>query len=124
MDTNNTRWSVRTRQRFIAALIETGNPAVAADAIDQSLASAYRMRARCPVLEAEWRQALGIAWEQVEMRVLAKLLEGDASLLDTKSALEMLKRRTLAPTRPMVTIDAARISRIRSEIRALAGPVE
>jgi hypothetical protein len=124
MDINNSRWPVRDRQRFIAALIETGNPAVAADAIGQTLASAYRMRERCPVLEAEWRQALGIAWEQVEMRVLANLLEGHASAIDTKSALEMLKRRTPAPARPVVTIDAAKITKIRSEIRALAGNSE
>jgi hypothetical protein len=36
----------------------------------------------------------------------------------------MLKRRAPATTRPMVTIDAARITRIRNEIRALAGPEE
>jgi hypothetical protein len=124
MDINNSRWPVRDRQRFIATLIETGNPAVAADAIGQTLASAYRMRERCPVLEVEWRQALGIAWEQVEMRVLANLLEGHASAIDTKSALEMLKRRTPAPARPVVTIDAAKITKIRSEIRALAGNSE
>ncbi len=122
MTITNRRWPVQKRQRFIAMLTETGNPALAADAIGQTLAGAYRMRDRCPVLEAEWRQALGIAWEQVEMRVLANLLDGHASAIDTRSALEMLKRRTPAPTRPIVTIDAAKISRIRSEIRALAGP--
>lgn len=122
MDVSTARWKVTDRQRFIATLMETGNPAVAADAIGQTLASAFRMRERCPVLEAEWRQALGIAWEQVEMRVLANLLEGHASAIDTKSALEMLKRRTPAPTRATVTIDAAKITRIRNEIRALAGP--
>jgi hypothetical protein len=122
MDISKARWPVGHRQRFIATLIETGNPAIAADAIGQSLASAYQMRDRCPTLEAEWRQALAIAWEQVEMRVLANLLEGQASSIDAKTALEMLKRRTPAPTRSMVTIDAAKINKIRSEIRALAGP--
>ena len=124
MDISIARWKVTDRQRFIATLIETGNPAVAADAIGQTLASAYRMRDRCAVLETEWRQALGIAWEQVEMRVLANLLEGHASAIDTKSALEMLKRRTPVPTRPVVTIDAAKITRIRSEIRALAAATD
>ena len=119
-DIHNSRWSVRNRQLFIAALIETDNPAAAADAIDQTLASAHRMRERCPILANEGQQALGIAWEHVVMRVLANLLDGHASIIDTKSALEMLKRRTSAPTRPMVTIDAAKITRIRSEIRALA----
>ena len=122
MDISKARWKVSDRQRFIATLIETGNPATAADAIGQTLASAYQMRERCPTLEAEWHQALGIAWEQVEMRVLANLLDGRASSIDARTALEMLKRRTPAPTRPMVTIDAARIARIRKEIRALAAP--
>jgi hypothetical protein len=58
------------------------------------------------------------------MRVLSNLLDGRASSIDAKTALEMLKRRAPATTRPMVTIDAARISRIRNEIRALAGPEE
>ena len=124
MDISKARWSVRDRQRFIATLIETGNPATAADAIDQTLAGAYQMRERCPTLEAEWRQALAIAWEQVEMRVLSNLLECHASAIDAKTALEMLKRRTPAATRPMVTIDAAKIAKIRSEIRALAGPAD
>ena len=122
MDISKARWPVRDRQRFIATLIETGNPDVAADAIGQTLANAYQMRDRCPVLEAEWCQALGIAWEQVEMRLLASLLEGRANTIDSKTALEMLKRRTPAPIRPMVTIDAARITKIRNEIRALARP--
>ena len=123
MDMSKARWSVRDRNRFIATLIETGNPATAADAIGQTLASAYQMRDRCPVLEAEWRQALSIAYEQVEMRLLSNLLDGRASSIDARTALELLKRRAPA-TRPIVTIDAARISRIRNEIRALAGPEE
>jgi len=119
----NTRiWIVAERERFIEVLTETGNPAIAADAINKSLASAYRLRERLPKFAADWRQALGNAWEQVEMRLLSSLLDGDAGKIDAKIALEMLKRRTPAPTRPIVTIDAARIARIRSEIRALAGP--
>ena len=124
MDISKARWKTTDRNRFIATLIETGNPATAADAIGQTLASAYQMRDRCPILEAEWRRALSIAWEQVEMRVLSNLLDGRASSIDAKTALEMLKRRAPATTRPMVTIDAARITRIRNEIRALAGPEE
>jgi hypothetical protein len=120
----NARWKATERNRFIATLIETGNPAIAADAIGQTLASAYQMRDRCPVLEAEWHQALSIAYEQVEMRMLSNLLDGRANSIDARTALEMLKRRAPAASRPMVTIDAARITRIRNEIRALAGPSE
>ena len=64
--------------------------------------------------------------EQVEMRVLANLLDGEAADVDPKMALAMLRRRTpvLPPLRPMVTIDAARIAKVRNEIRALAAPSE
>ena len=119
------QWRASDRRRFIAVLAETGNPATAAAAIGQTLAAAYRMRDRWPELAQEWRHALGIAWEQVEMRVLATLLDGD---IDARVALEMLKRRTPAPApRPLtttVTIDAAKIARVRSDIKALAVPNE
>lgn len=58
------------------------------------------------------------------MRVLSNLLEGRATSIDAKTALKMLERLAPAVTRPMVTIDAARITRMRNEIRALAGPDE
>lgn len=114
-------WLVKDRKRFIATLAETGNPATAARAIGQTLAAAYDMRERWPLLADEWRKALGVAWEQVEMRLLATLLEGDAEDIDPKVALEMLKRRPVAMTRPLVTVDAAKIARVREQIRALAG---
>ncbi len=125
----NVRWPVRDRQRFIATLTETGNPAAAAAAIGETLAAAYRMRERWPQLAEEWQQALGIAWEQVEMRVLSTLLAGEAGSIDARVALEMLKRRpapaaVLPAPRPLTTLDAASLMRVRSEIRALAAPVE
>ncbi len=118
------QWQARDRRRFIATLAETGNPAVAAEAIGQTLSAAYAMRERSPVLAAEWRQALGVAWEQVEMRLLATLLEGDAADIDPKMALEMLKRRPAAPARPLLTLDPAKVAKVRDEIRALAAPKE
>ena len=124
MQYRNWHWRVKDRQLFITVLTETGNPATAAAAIGQTLAAAYQMRERWPLLADEWRRALGIAWEQVEMRVLSTLLDGDAGDIDPKVALEMLKRRPQAPVRAMVTIDAAKVARVRSEIRALAAPGE
>ncbi len=114
-------WLVKDRKRFIATLAETGNPATAAQAIGQTLAAAYDMRERWPLLADEWRRALGVAWEQVEMRLLATLLEGEAEDIDAKVALEMLKRRPMAMARPLVTIDAAKMARARDQIRALTG---
>ena len=124
MQYRNWHWRVKDRQRFITVLAETGNPATAAAAIGQTLAAAYQMRERWPQLADEWRRALGIAWEQVEMRVLSTLLDGDAGDIDPKVALEMLKRRPQAPVRAMVTIDATKIAQVRSEIRALVAPTE
>ncbi len=113
---------------FIATLTETGDPAAAAAAIGQTLTAAYAMRERWPLLADEWREALGIVWEQVEMRMLSTLLKGDAGDIDPKVALEMLKRRPVAvarATRPaLVSIDAIKIERVRNEIRALVAPGE
>ncbi len=124
MEFSTRAWSVTTRNRFITVLTQTGDPAKAAAAIGQSLAAVYAMRDRSPVLADAWRRALGIAWEQVEMRVLAALLEGDAGDINPKTALEMLKRRPVAPTRPLLTIDAAKIAAVRDDIRALAKPTD
>lgn len=118
------RWNIRDRQRFIEVLIETGNPALAATAVGQSLAAAYALRDRWPEFADDWRRALGIAWEQVEMRMLSTLLDGSAGDIDPKVALEMLKRRPAAPGRAAVMIDAAKIARVRSEIKALAGAID
>jgi hypothetical protein len=120
MTYRNWQWKQRDRQTFIRVLTETGNPAVAAAAIGQSLAAAYAMRERWPVLAEDWQKALGVAWEQVEMRVLATLLDGAATDIDAKVALEMLKRRPAArPPHAVVTIDALKIAKVRGEIRAL-----
>lgn len=121
MSYRNWQWRVKDRRLFIATLAETGNPATAAAAIGRTLAEAYAMRERWPQLANEWQNALGVAWEQVEMRMLATLLEGAAGDIDPKVALEMLKRRPQAAPAALVTIDAARVARVRSEIRALAG---
>ena len=119
MQYRNWHWRLVDRRHFIEVLMETGNPQIAADAIGQTLAGAYRMRARWPLLADEWQQALGIAWEQVEMRVLSALLEG---AVDAKVALEMLKRRAPPALRRTVTIDAGKMAVVRSEIRKLAAP--
>lgn len=114
------QWKHRDRQTFVRVLTETGNPAVAAAAIGQSLAAAYAMRERWPALAEDWQRALGVAWEQVEMRVLATLLDGAAGDIDAKVALEMLKRRPAAAApRAPVTIDALKIAKVRNEIKAL-----
>ncbi|MBC7522039.1 MAG: hypothetical protein H7268_13225 [Sandarakinorhabdus sp.] len=120
MDYRSRHWLVKDRQMFIEVLTETGNPATAAAAIGQSLAAAYAMRDRSPALADDWRRALGIAWEQVEMRLLSTLLDDGRGAIDSKVALEMLKRRPQPPVRALVTVDATKIAAIRNEIKALA----
>jgi hypothetical protein len=122
MDYRNWHWRVKDRQLFITVLTETGNPAAAAAAIGQTLAAAYKMRDRWPALAEEWQRALAIAWEQVEMRMLSTLLDGQATEINARVALEMLKRRKPPAERPMITITAATIDRVRNDIRALAAP--
>jgi hypothetical protein len=127
MSYRNWQWRVKDRRLFIDTLAETGNPATAAAAIGRTLAEAYAMRERWPQLANEWHQALGVAWEQVEMRMLATLLEGAAGDIDPKVALEMLKRRPKSETvfrGGLVTTDAAKVARVRGEIRALVAPPE
>jgi hypothetical protein len=124
MTNSHRRWTVADRQRFIEVLTETGNPATAALSIGQPLAAAYRMRETCPQFGDDWQRALSNAWEQVEMRMLSTLLVGAAADIDPKVALEMLKRRGASPPpqRSMITIDAAKLARVRAEIRALEAP--
>jgi hypothetical protein len=122
MEYRNWHWRVKDRQLFITVLTETGNPGTAAAAIGQTLAAAYKMRDRWPALAEEWQRALAIAWEQVEMRMLSTLLDGDATEINARVALEMLKRRKGPAERPMLTISATTIDRVRSDIRALAAP--
>jgi hypothetical protein len=122
MQYRNRNWRIADRERFISILTETGNPQLAADAIGQTLATAYRLRERWPQFADEWNGALAVAWEQVEMRVLSGLLDDNAAVFDAKVAMEMLKRRSPPPTRRVVTIDAAKMAMVRSEIRKLAAP--
>ncbi|MFZ4109762.1 MAG: hypothetical protein ACOYKQ_04725 [Polymorphobacter sp.] len=117
-------WSATTRKQFITKLTETGSLEASAAAIGQSLAAVYAMRDRSPVLAEEWRRALSIAWEQVEMRMLSTLLKGDADDINPRTALEMLKRRPVATARPLLTIDAAKIAAVRDDIRALTPPTK
>ena len=121
MTVSGCRWLVRDRRRFIEVLTETGDPALAAAEINLSLDAVYAARERSPELAREWRRALGIAWEQVEMRVLSSLLDPGGKV-DARTALAMLKRRPASPMAAPVTIDAAVVAQVRQEIRALASP--
>lgn len=112
-------WTARDQRLFLEALAESGDPAAAATKAGQSLETAHRMRDRSPEFDAGWHRALGIAWEQVEMRLLAKLLKSDAETIDTKVALAMLQRRAGAG-RGLMAVDPMRVTALRNEIRARA----
>lgn len=115
-------WPARDQRLFLESLLATGDPGDAAATVGRSIETAYRMRERAPEFAAAWLRVLGIAWEQVEMRVLASLLHGKPETIDAKLALAVLQRRPPA-TRGTAGIDPARVSQLRGEIRALATPI-
>ncbi len=123
------RWLQRDRRIFVDVLAETGDPALAAVAVGRSISEAYQLRDSVAEFAAEWQRALGIAWERVEMRVLAGLLaaggkddDKPTKLIDSRMALAVLQRRE-APK--MVRggsgrTDSGPVTRLRDEIKALA----
>jgi hypothetical protein len=141
----NWQWQLRHRRAFISCLAETGDPAAAAAAVRRPIDQAYRLRDTDMAFAAEWEQAIAIAWEQVEARVLVGLLKAAAAtaqepagkLIDHRMALALLQRRD-APQRAGAGAGSAAgaggkaaarrpdtlgVERLRAEIRALAGPV-
>jgi hypothetical protein len=122
-------WLERDRRTFVEILAETGDPAVASHAVGRTIVEAFRLRDNATEFAAAWQRALGIAWERVEMRLLAGLLAGDGAtddkpgkLIDSRMALAMLQRREAAKAvhSAAAPLDDAQVMRLRSEIRALA----
>lgn len=122
------RWLQRDRRMFVEMLAETGDPAIAAHAIGRNISEAYQLRDSAPEFAADWQRAVAIAWERVELRVLAGLLATDkkdddkpAKLIDSRMALAMLQRREGPKVRggPAI-LDGGRVMQLRGEIRALA----
>jgi hypothetical protein len=125
----NSNWCRRDRRRFLACLAATGDPWLAAQDVGRTLAAALELRGADAEFAQGWAQAVDIAWELVETRVLMRLLASEdgvpasARLLDSKLALAVLQRRALvgaavADGRSPVADDE--VARVRAEIRALA----
>ncbi|MBU6165059.1 MAG: hypothetical protein KGQ52_02880 [Alphaproteobacteria bacterium] len=118
---------------FLDALARSGDPAVAARGLGISVFDAYRVRDADAEFAAQWQDAITIAWERVENRLLSELLsEADAgegktsNLRDSKLALAILARRDAGTTRAGGSagrpVDGAHVARLRAELRALADP--
>ncbi|OSZ69141.1 hypothetical protein CAP39_10130 [Sphingomonas sp. IBVSS1] len=118
---------------FLDALARCGDPAVAARELGVSVFDAYRVRDADAEFAAQWQEAITIAWERVENRLLSELLsEAEAkdgktsNLRDSKLALAILARRDSGVTRAGGTagrpVDGAHVARLRAELRALADP--
>lgn len=127
MTVPNWHWLKRERRAFCAKLAETGDPGLAARSVGHDIGEAYRMRDAIPQFAGEWQRALAIAWELVETRVLSGLLasakdEADkpVKLIDSRMALAVLQRREAPRAVRGATVDGARVSALRDEIRALA----
>lgn len=128
--------SRKDRAAFLDLLARHGDPALAADRLGLPLMLLFRHRDTDPVFAAEWQSAVGYAWEQVETRVLATLLEqlgrddGEGKpaprggLVDSRLALAILNGRdrpvTKSGRRPGI-VESAGVARLRAEVQALAG---
>lgn len=128
----------KDRMAFLELLARHGDPALAADELGLPLFVLFRHRDADPAFAAEWLAAVNYAWERVESRVLAALLDntGDPGAadkgsrktlgggqIDTRLALAIVNRRDKPVThsgsaRPA---DGASAARLRAELRALAG---
>lgn len=134
--------SRRDRMAFVELLARHGDPAVAADQLGLPLFMLFRQRDADPSFAAEWLAAVNYAWERVESRVLAALLEDtdDAaepapksatgsgktartSQIDIRLALAIVNRRDKPVTRSGSArpVDGAGAAQLRAELRALAG---
>ncbi len=116
---------------FLDALARSGDPAVAAAQLGISLFEACRLRDADADFAAQWQEAIAMAWERVESRLLSVLLseaeakDGKADALrDSKLALAILARREQGLIRAGGSagrpVDGAHVAQIRAELRALA----
>jgi hypothetical protein len=118
---------------FLDGLARTGDPGMAAEQAGLPLLQLYRQRDAEPAFAAEWQAALGYAWEQVETRVLAALLQrlqhevaapaasGKSGLLESRLALAIVTGRDKPVTRAGgPPVDGPSVARLRAELRALS----
>jgi hypothetical protein len=110
------------RRAFLDALALCGDPAVAAERAGLRLMALVQLRARDAQFAARWRAAIDFAWERVEHRLLAQLLDSGAAF-DSKVALAAMARRDQGSPRGQApTVDSAAVARVRAELRALTEP--
>ncbi len=119
--------SRKNRLAFLELLARHGDPAVAADALGLPLLVLLRHRDADPAFAADWQAAVNYAWELLESRMLAAMLnqsaEGGNGQIDTRLALAIVGRRE----KPVQTVkarpvDGPSVARLRAELRALAEP--
>ena len=123
----------KARAVFLDALTETGDPGQSARQAGLPLLQLYRHRDADPAFAADWQAALGYAWEQVETRVLAALLQrlqqevaepavgAKSGFLDSRLVLAIVTGREKSVTRAgMRPVDGPAVARLRAELRALA----
>jgi hypothetical protein len=113
--------SRKARQDFLDALMLCGDPALCADRLGLSLVRLVRLRAEDTEFVRQWQAAMAFAWERVEHRLLAQLLDSTAPI-DSKLALAAIGRRDPGAARVQGgPVDSASVARVRAELRALTG---
>lgn len=114
--------SQQVRDNFLNILASSGDPAVAAEQTGLRLELLFRLRAEDADFAARWHAAISFAWEMVEHRLLAQLLDRKAAL-DSKLALTALARRDQGTARVSGRpLESASVARLRAELQALTGP--
>jgi hypothetical protein len=114
--------TAEARRKFLEVLAICGDPVVAADKFGLDLVRLMRLRAGNADFSAAWHAAIGFAWELVEHRLLAQLLDTSAAM-DSKLALTALARRDQGTARVVGrSVDSASVARLRAELRSLTGP--
>ncbi len=142
--------SRQARHDFLDALAGCGDPALVAAQRKLSLCALYRLRAEDGEFAARWDAAIAIAWEQVENRLLARLLASDdvpaaetpakagkaggaggVGAIDTRLALAILGPRLAAASREAQRAadraadpvpESRHVERLRAELMAIELP--
>ena len=81
-------WTTKKEKAFFSALAETCNVRLAAEAAAISPSSAYRRRRSHAAFRAGWAEALGAAYQRLELVLLERALNGTEKVVRRKDGSE------------------------------------
>jgi hypothetical protein len=74
-------WSKVKEQRFVEALTETCNVTLACEAASVSSTSAYKRRKANAAFRNAWREAIGLAYQKLELVLIERALNGTEKIV-------------------------------------------